>query len=192
MTKETKTTEMDNSTQLFTFIIYSENVPGVLSQITAVYTRRQINIESLNVCASSTPGVHKYTITAYCDQVMAKMLTAQIEKKIDVIQARYYVDDEIFINETSLIKISTPVMLANKKVNKAVRLHGAHIVEVNPTFAIIEKTGMTKDILSLYDFLQQQECVLQFVRSGRISVNKSYTEMLDKYLAEREEKRQNK
>ena len=44
-------------------LIYSENFAGILNQITAVFTRRQVNIESLNVCASSTPGVHKYTIT---------------------------------------------------------------------------------------------------------------------------------
>ena len=82
---------------LYTFMIYSENIAGLLSLITAVFTRRQVNIESLNVCASSTPGVHKYTITCYCDEEMAKMLTKQIEKKIDVIQASYFTDDEIFI-----------------------------------------------------------------------------------------------
>ena len=80
-------------------------------------------------------------------------------------------------------------MLENRNINKMVRLHGAHIVEVNPTFAIIEKTGMTDEILSLYNSLQQFGCILQFVRSGRIAINKSYTEMLDKYLAEREARR---
>ena len=61
---------------LYTMLIYSENFAGILNQITAVFTRRQVNIESLNVCASSTPGVHKYTITCYCDEPMAKMLTS--------------------------------------------------------------------------------------------------------------------
>ena len=105
--------EQENSIKLYTFIIYSENVPGLLSQITAVFTRRQVNIESLNVCASSTPGAHKYTITANCNLAMAKMLTAQIEKKIDVLQANFFTDEEIFINETCLLKISTPVMLTS-------------------------------------------------------------------------------
>ncbi|MBQ5374943.1 MAG: ACT domain-containing protein, partial [Bacteroidaceae bacterium] len=52
---------------MYTMIIYSENFAGILNQITAVFTRRQVNIESLNVCASSTPGVHKYTITCFCN-----------------------------------------------------------------------------------------------------------------------------
>ena len=49
---------------LYTLLVYSENIAGILNQITAVFTRRQVNIESLNVSASSIKGVHKYTITA--------------------------------------------------------------------------------------------------------------------------------
>ena len=33
---------------LYTLIVHSENIAGLLNQITAVFTRRQINIESLN------------------------------------------------------------------------------------------------------------------------------------------------
>ncbi len=171
---------------LYTFLIYSENTPGLLSQITAVFTRRQVNIESLNVCASSTPGVHKFNITCYCNKEMAKMLTKQMEKKIEVLQANYYTDDEIFILETSLIKVSTPIMLDNKEVSRVVRLHDAKIVEVNPTYSTIEKTGITDDILSLYESLNKLGAVLQFVRSGRICITKSRVEHLDTYLAKRE------
>ena len=63
--------------KLYTILVYSENIAGILNQITAVFTRRQVNIESLNVCASSTPGVHKYTITCYCSSEMVKMLKMQ-------------------------------------------------------------------------------------------------------------------
>ena len=171
---------------LYTMLIYSENIAGLLSQITAVFTRRQVNIESLNVCASSTPGVHKYTITCFCTEEMAKMITTQIEKKIDVLQANYFLDNEIFILETALFKISTPVMLENSKVSKIVRLHDSQIAEVNPTYSIIEKTGITEDILSLYNGLKDLGVVLQFVRSGRIAITKSCVEKLDEYLAERE------
>lgn len=34
---------------LYTIIVHSENIAGLLNQVTAVFTRRQINIESLNV-----------------------------------------------------------------------------------------------------------------------------------------------
>ena len=42
--------------KLYTLLVYSENIAGILNQITAVFTRRQVNIESLNVSASSIQG----------------------------------------------------------------------------------------------------------------------------------------
>ena len=42
--------------KLYTIIVHSENFAGLLNQVTAVFTRRQINIESLNVSASSIKG----------------------------------------------------------------------------------------------------------------------------------------
>lgn len=174
---------------LYTILIYSENTPGLLSQISAIFTRRQVNIETINVCASSTPGVHKYTVTCSCTESMVQMLTKQIEKRIDVLQANYYTDDEIFMIETSLFKISTPVMLSDPRVSGAIRDHGARIVEVNPTYATAEKTGSTADVLSLYRALNDMGAVLQFVRSGRICITKSTAERLDEYLAKREEER---
>ena len=172
---------------LYTLIIYSENYAGILNQITAVFTRRQVNIESLNVCSSSTPGVHKYTITCYCKQEMAEMLVKQIEKKIDVLQANCFVDSEIYILETTLLKLSTPQVLANNDVSRIVRMFGARIVEVNPTYTIVEKTGITSEVLEHFEQLNALGCVLQFVRSGRIAITKSSIERLDQYLTKREE-----
>ena len=174
---------------LYTILVFSENLAGILNQVTAVFTRRQINIESLNVCASSTPGVHKYTITCYCTEEMAKVLKAQIEKRIDVLQARFYTDDEIFLQETSLLKISAPAVMENPEVCRIVRHHGARIVEVNPTYAAVEKTGTTEEILSLFDALNRLGVVRQFARSGRICITRGTREQLDDYLAEREKER---
>ena len=186
--------EKDVSTceSLFTIQVFSENTPGLLSQISAVFTRRQVNIETLNVCASSTPGVHKYTITCVCTEEMAKMLTKQMEKRIDVLQATYYTDDQLFILEAALLKISTPVLLENPEISKIARIHGGSFVEVNPVYATLEKTGRTEDVLSLYNKLNDLGAVLQFVRTGRICITKGTEEKLDNYLAKRESERINK
>ena len=39
--------------------VFSENKVGLLSQITTVFTCRDINIESLTTSESSIPGIHK-------------------------------------------------------------------------------------------------------------------------------------
>ena len=182
---------MNSNKTLYTIIVHSENIAGILNQITAVFTRRQINIESLNVSASSIKGVHKYTITCWTTPDVIDKVVTQIEKKIDVIQAHYFTDKEIFQREVAMYKVATPEFQANPEASKVIRRYSAQIVEVNPTFSIVEMVGMSDDITSLYQELKQLNCVLQFVRSGRIAVSTSCFERVNEYLAHREERYQN-
>lgn len=171
---------------LYTIIVHSENFAGLLNQVTAVFTRRQINIESLNVSASSIKGVHKYTITAWTDKDTIEKVTKQITKKIDVLQAHYFTDDEIYQHEIALYKITTPILEEKPEVSKVIRKYNARIVEVNAVFAIVEKNGMGEEITNLYDELRALDCVLQFVRSGRVAITTSCFERVNEYLADRD------
>ncbi|MCR4601934.1 MAG: acetolactate synthase small subunit [Prevotella sp.] len=173
--------------KLYTLLVYSENIAGVLNQITAVFTRRQVNIESLNVSASSIPGVHKYTFTAWSDEDQIVKITRQIEKKIDVVKANYFTDDQLFIRETGLYKLSTDMVLSEPEVSKVVRRFDASITEVNPTYVIVMKNGKTDEIISLYRALDAFGCVLQYTRSGRIAVTRGTQEQVSEFLKLREE-----
>ncbi len=172
---------------LYTLIIFSENLAGVLNQITNVFTRRQLNIESLNVSASGIEKVHRYTITCYSDEATIRTVTKQIEKKIDVLQAQYFTCKEVFVMEQALYKIATNKLLENKNISKAIRLHEGKIVEVNPTYSIVCKEGMPEEVLELYRKLKGYDCLLQYVSSGTIAVTKSHRERLSEFLSMREE-----
>lgn len=177
--------------KLYTLLVYSENIAGILNQITAVFTRRQVNIESLNVSASSIEGVHKYTITAWSDEDQIVKITKQIEKKIDVIKADYYTDDELFIREVGLYKLSTQNVLGNPDISRVIRKANARIIEVNPTFCTVMLSGMTEDIMGLYHMLDKYSCILQYTRSGRIAITRSTVEPVSDFL-ELQEKNKNK
>ena len=172
--------------KFYTLLVYSENVAGILNQITAVFTRRQVNIESLNVSASSIEHVHKYTITAWSTECQIEKITQQIEKKIDVIKANYFTDDQLFIRESGLYKLATEKVLENPEVSRTIRRFDAHIIEVNPTYTIVMKHGITEDIISLYRALDAFGCVLQYTRSGRIAVTRGMQEQVSAFLEERE------
>ncbi len=180
---------MEEKKKLYTLLVYSENVAGILNQITAVFTRRQVNIESLNVSASSIEGVHKYTITAWSDEDQIIKITRQIEKKIDVVKANYFTDDQLFIRETGLYKLNTQKLLENPEISRTIRRHDASITEVNPTYVIVMKNGKTEDILSLYYALNEFDCVLQYTRSGRIAVTRAKQEQVSEFLEQREKTR---
>ena len=163
--------ENNNEKKLYTLLVYSENIAGILNQITAVFTRRQVNIESLNVSASSIKNIHKYTITVWSDEEQIEKINKAIEKKIDVVKSDYYTDDQIFIHEVALFKISTPVLLENPEVSRTIRKHDARMMEVNPTYSTV-LGGLTEDIADLFHQLNSFDCLLQHTRPRRTAVKK--------------------
>jgi acetolactate synthase-1/3 small subunit len=176
---------MDNK-KLYTLLVYSENIAGILSQVTAVFTRRQVNIESLNVSASSIKGIHKYTITAWSDEDQIMKITKQIEKKIDVVKANYYTDERLFIHEVALFKIDTSILLDNPEVSRTIRKHDARMMEVNPTYSTVLLAGLTEDIADLFHKLDAFGCLIQYTRSGRIAVTRSFEEPVSELLDKQE------
>lgn len=179
--------EKAGGVKLFTIIVFSENLAGVLNSVTNVFTRRQLNIESLNVSASGFEHIHRYTITTYTDEQTVKTLVKQLEKKIDVLNARYYTSDEVYVMDQALYKIATAQLVANRDISKAIRLHNGKIVEVNNTYAIVSKEGLPEETMALYNKLKACNCLLQYVSSGVVAVTKSHREPLAEFLQLRQE-----
>lgn len=170
--------------KLYTLLVYSENVAGILNQVTAVFARLSVNIESLNVSASSIEGIHKYTITCWTTPDQVKKAGKLLEKKIDIVKVSYYTDNEIFFHEVALYKISTPALLDNPEISRAIRRHDARMMEVNPTYSTVMQTGLTEDIADLFKILNSFNCLLQYTRSGRIAVTRSVEEPVADLLKE--------
>ena len=92
----------------------------------------------------------------------------------------------LFIRETGLYKLATEKVLGNPEISRIIRKQEAIITEVNPTYVIVMKSGLTEDIMNLFYALNEFDCVLQYTRSGRIAVTRSTTEEVSKYLEQRE------
>ena len=171
--------------QEFTLSIFSENHVGLLNQITTVFTRRNLNIESLVTSESAIAGIHKFTIVVFSSREEMEKVARQIEKRIDVIKAFVLTEDEIIHQEIALYKVPTRTLLNGNEIEKLVRQYGARILEITEEYTVIEKTGHHKETQELFDKMDQYG-VVQFTRSGRIAVTKAKAELLDNYLRKAE------
>lgn len=178
---------MENKT-LYTVTIFSENTVGLLNQITAVFTRRQLNIETLSVSPSAIKGVHKFTITVFSDADTIRRVVKQIDKQVDVLKSYFNVDDELIHQEIALYKLSAPDFLKTGSVEDLVRKHNARILDINENWVVIQKTGHYAETQQLLDELSDTVGVLQFIRSGRVAITKSKVERLSDMLTKLEEK----
>ncbi len=177
---------MDSEKRLYTIIVHSEHRAGLLSLVAAVFTRRMLSIESINASDSSIPGLHKYTLTTITDQETIEKVTAQIRKKIDVVNAQYYTDDEVYQLEIALYKIQTSIIESTPEISSLIRRAGARIVEVNPVYCVVEMHGKSEEISRLSNELKAYDCVIQFVRSGRVVITKDRSERTSEFLESHE------
>ena len=104
---------MNQKDRLYVISVYSENQVGLLTSISSIFTRRNINIESLTVFPSEFPGIHHFTFRLFTNPQTAERLVMFIEKKVDVIKAFYYVEEERHDKELDAVEA-----LINERMNK--------------------------------------------------------------------------
>ena len=164
--------------QEYIITVFSENKVGLLSQITTVFTCRNVNIESLTTSESSLAGIHKFTIVVRTDPEKIEKLARQVEKRIDVLKVFVFTSDEVVQQEIALYKVTR-----SRNVEQLVRRHNVRILEIDDDYIVVEKTGYKSETRELFELLQPYG-VQQFVRSGTVAIVKSRRELLNEYLEE--------
>ena len=170
----------------FTISIYSENNVGLLNRISAIFLKRHINIESLTTSQSEINDVFRFIIIVKLEEEGVKKLINQIEKQVDVIRACYHTDEETIFQESALYKVKSSALFEERHIQNIIKESHANIVTVSPEYFVIEKTGFRNETDRLYQDLEPFG-LLQFVRSGRISVTKSkmgISEILKKFKSD--------
>ena len=156
----------------FTLSVLTEDKAGLINQLTIIFTKRKININSLNVSNSEVSGVSRFTIVTRTSRDMVDKIVKQIRKLIDVLGAFVYEDDQIFYQEIALYKVPTKAFINGNSLENLVRNSGARILVVEQEHIIIEKTGHSNETHDLYQKLEPYG-LLEFIRSGRVAVSKS-------------------
>ena len=168
----------------YTISIYTENNVGLLNRISAIFLKRHINIRSVTSSESEIPNIYRFIIVVKVDSEQIIKLVKQIEKQIEVIAAFHHTDEETIYLETALYKVNSKSLFEERQIQNIIKESRANIVTVKPEYFVIEKTGWREETEDLYHKLKKYG-LLQFVRSGRISVSKSSME-ISKYLKNNE------
>ncbi len=156
----------------YTISVYSENNIGLLNRISAIFLKRHINLESFSTSESEIPNVFRFVIVVNIAPDKVHKIVQQIEKQIDVIKAYYHTDEETIFQENALYKVKSSSLFEERQIQNIIKSSHATIVTVSPEFFVIEKTGFREETEQLRKDLAPYG-LLQFVRSGRISVTKA-------------------
>ena len=176
---------MDNTVRRYTVVLHSENQIGVLNQVANIFTRHSLNMSSMSANASPLEGIHTISIVTYTVEKKIIEVVQQLEKKVDIVRAFYYSDEQTVYRELALYKVPTDKIIGSGNIEDILQGYYAKIIEINRDFTVISKVGTTEETQQLYNELSRFG-VMQFQRSVQIMVSREKQEPLYKYLEERE------
>ncbi len=157
--------------QDYTITVYTENQIGLLNRIAILFSRRKINIDSLNTSPSEVDSVHRFTIVIHETEEVVRKLCRQIEKQVDVLKAYFNVVDEIVWQELALYKVPTDVIAEQVKVERLLSQYGAKAVVIRKDYTVFEVTGHREETDNLIKVLEPYG-LIEFVRSARVAIIK--------------------
>jgi acetolactate synthase-1/3 small subunit len=178
--------------QEYNLTIYTEHQVGLLNRIAIMFSRRKINIESLNTSPSEVEGIHRFNIVINETEETVRKIVRQIEKQVDVLKAYFNTNDNIIWQELALYKVPTDIITEKVKVERLLRTYGARVVAIRKDYTIFETTGQREETDRLIKVLEPYG-LIEFVRSARVAIikdSKGFHEKLKEFeLTEHQDNR---
>ncbi|EOT29035.1 acetolactate synthase small subunit [Enterococcus saccharolyticus] len=148
--------------RIITAIVYNKS--GVLSRITSVLNRRQVNIESISVGVVEAE-ISRMTIVINVNTLSeAEQVTKQLNKQIEVVKVSDITDDPHIERELALIQVNAPMSIRSE-IQAVIAPFRADIVDVAQKTIIIQVVGTHDKIDAFIDVLRPYG-IKQLARTG--------------------------
>jgi len=162
--------EVQPDVERHTFVVYVEDVPGVLNRVSSLFRRRSYNIESLTVGGTERNGVSRMTIVMEGDDTTARLMEANLYKLVNVLRVQDVTYAQTVKRDLALIKVSAPAEI-RPQVLQVIDVFRARVVDIAPEAMIVEITGTEEKIKGLLEVLEPFG-VIEFVQTGTIAMTR--------------------
>lgn len=147
-----------------TISILVENEFGVLSRVSAMFSGRGYNIESLSVAETLDTSVSRITLTVRGDASVLEQVIKQLYKMVSIISVVDFREGECVERELALIKVAFGSETRAEVMNIA-SIFRANVIDVGSNVCIIETTGARDKIEALTRLLDPLG-ILEIARTG--------------------------
>jgi acetolactate synthase-1/3 small subunit len=154
-----------------TFIVYVEDLPGVLNRVISLVRRRGYNIESLSVGRSDRPMLSRITLVLQADDDTARRMEANLYKLVNVLYVKDVTTVPSVVRELALIKVRAD-QTTRTEVLQLCEVFRAKAINVTPTSVAVEITGAQDKVDGLLEVLRPYG-ILEMVRTGGVAMTRA-------------------
>ncbi|MFD3381658.1 MULTISPECIES: acetolactate synthase small subunit [unclassified Streptomyces] len=164
-----------------TLSVLVENKPGVLARITALFSRRGFNIDSLAVGVTEHPDISRITIVVnVIEELPLEQVTKQLNKLVNVLKIVELEPAAAVQRELVLVKVRADNETRSQIV-EIVQLFRAKTVDVSPEAVTIEATGGSEKLEAMLKMLEPFG-IKELVQSGTIAICRGARSITDRSL----------
>ncbi|MCL2206797.1 MAG: acetolactate synthase small subunit [Fibromonadales bacterium] len=146
--------------------ILVSNKPGALVRIALVFSRRGYNIDSLVVSPTLDNSVSRMNIVARGNPETLAQIIQQLEKLVDVIQAKDHTRQNVVEKELVLLKVRCKPEERTELLQLCDHFKGI-TVDMTEISMILQVTGNSDKIEAMLSLCKKFE-IVEFVRTGKI------------------------
>ena len=130
-----------------------QDVDGIITRVTALFTRRGYNLVSLVSAKTETEGINRLTIVVDASEYAIEQITKQLNKLIQVIKVLRLEDDTTIARSLMLVKVNATNQNRPQVVETA-NIFRARVVDVAPDAVVIEVTGTPDKLRAFLEVME--------------------------------------
>jgi len=153
--------------------ILVENEPGVLSRVSALFSGRGFNIESLNVAETLDPTISRMTLITAGNEQIIEQIIKQLNKLVNVIKVMDLTGSDFVDREMILVRVRAEAT-SRAEVLRILEIFRGRVVDVSPKSFTLELTGDEKKIQAVVELLTPFG-ILEIVRTGKVAIMRAKT-----------------
>ncbi len=170
--------EFDSQKKLYTLSILVRDIPGVLSQVARLFSRKGYNIESIVSGETDKPNVTRITIVLIADELMINQIADQCRKLIPVLSVKILDEATSIQREFALIKVKAADRSARDEVIQMSNIFRANIIDVSRdtlTVAIFGDKSKTAALIGLLEDFG----ILEIAKTGTLAIERGRSTIYD-------------
>jgi len=161
---------MEKTFQKRTISIVVDNVAGVLSKVTNLFSRRGFNIDSLAVGTTEKPEFSRITVEVHADDDLLDQICAQLKKLPCVSNVVVIGEDTKVSRELIVIKVHA-TSDTRTEIIEIVNIFRGRIIDLSPDSVIIEVTGEDEKAEALMTMLSKFG-IIELARTGVVALER--------------------
>lgn len=170
--------EFNPEHKLYTLCILVEDIPGVLSQVARLFSRKGYNIESIVSGETDRPGITRISIEILADELMLEQIAAQCRKLLPVKAVKVLDEESCIRREIALIKVNCADRSARNEIIQLVNIFRAKVIDVGRDSLTIWVFGGQSKNKALIAALEEFG-ILEIAKTGTIAIERGCDTIYD-------------